>query len=536
MFHWICPECGREIAPTIRECPVCDPVAATVETALAGEVEAPARAGIIAEVPAVHMTTGATETKPEPTPYQPIRPVVGAEAVAALVVTAARNRSLDSAIHDKPHVDSAAHDSAAHDSAAHDSATHDSATPDSATHDNAAHDSAKHDSVPPALAARIQMVSPLAARSSQNVAKQEVQDDALPQFGASSVGGDPLDNLSSMVDSLREPQPLEPPSREAVPIPLGAASNVPASLRAFIAELRPTGAEPHFPLAPERQRPGAPEPPLLTQTLALPLRSSRQAGEPPLGAKLFALPVPPLEAVRPSTPPWEAAPPLAPLGNYSPLEGRPLRPAIPKVLLLKKECGPRTTLTGPMLTRRLVKFIDRELRSIPPAFLVPKKRLIPAWMATALILGTLLGAGFTSVISVVKPTAEAIPPVAATTNVPAAGPVTRTPEVASVGAAPLAKAIEVTGFRIQMDPSKKSEIQYLVVNHTAARFSGVTVYVTLYTADAKAGQPPLCRFQFAAPNLAPFQAKDMTSLIERVTRPVSLPDWQDLRATVEIGE
>jgi hypothetical protein len=121
------------------------------------------------------------------------------------------------------------------------------------------------------------------------------------------------------------------------------------------------------------------------------------------------------------------------------------------------------------------------------------------------------------------------------TNIPDA-PVAPAADVSSASAAPLAKAIEVTGFRIQMDPAKKSEIQYLVVNHTPARFSGVTVYVTLYAADSKAGQPPLCKFQFTAPNLAPFQAKDMTSAIERVTRPVSLPDWQDLRASVEIGE
>ncbi len=53
MFHWICPECGREIAPTIRECPACDPVAATVETAPAGEVEASARAGKEAAAPAM---------------------------------------------------------------------------------------------------------------------------------------------------------------------------------------------------------------------------------------------------------------------------------------------------------------------------------------------------------------------------------------------------------------------------------------------------------------------------------------------------
>src|ERR1700690_97625 len=41
MFHWICPECGREIAPTVRECPVCDPNAIVAEPALVGVVEAP---------------------------------------------------------------------------------------------------------------------------------------------------------------------------------------------------------------------------------------------------------------------------------------------------------------------------------------------------------------------------------------------------------------------------------------------------------------------------------------------------------------
>jgi len=31
MFHWICPECGREIPPTVQECPACDPKAIAVE-------------------------------------------------------------------------------------------------------------------------------------------------------------------------------------------------------------------------------------------------------------------------------------------------------------------------------------------------------------------------------------------------------------------------------------------------------------------------------------------------------------------------
>jgi len=160
--------------------------------------------------------------------------------------------------------------------------------------------------------------------------------------------------------------------------------------------------------------------------------------------------------------------------------------------------------------------------------------LIPGWMVSALIIGTLLGAGFTSIISIVRPSADGKQ--AAVTDVQAAASATPPTPAPSVSASPLSNAIEVTGFRIQMDPGKKSEIQYLVVNHTPSRFNGVTVYVTLYAIDAKAGQPPLCRFQFAAPNLGPYQSKDMTSTIEQATRPVKLPDWQDVRAAVDIGQ
>ena len=103
-------------------------------------------------------------------------------------------------------------------------------------------------------------------------------------------------------------------------------------------------------------------------------------------------------------------------------------------------------------------------------------------------------------------------------------------------ATPLSRAIEVTGFRIQMDPRKKSEIQYLVVNHTPSRFSGVTVYVTLHSANATLGQVPLAKFTFAGPSLGPYESREMSSAIEGIARPVAMPDWQDLRADIEIGQ
>jgi hypothetical protein len=100
----------------------------------------------------------------------------------------------------------------------------------------------------------------------------------------------------------------------------------------------------------------------------------------------------------------------------------------------------------------------------------------------------------------------------------------------------LSKTIEVSGFRFVVDLNNKSEIHYLVVNHSPAQFGGVMVFVTLRTADAKPGQPPVAHFSFRAPDLDPYGSREMTSPIQKISRPVTLPDWQDLRAEVEIAE
>jgi hypothetical protein len=60
------------------------------------------------------------------------------------------------------------------------------------------------------------------------------------------------------------------------------------------------------------------------------------------------------------------------------------------------------------------------------------------------------------------------------------------------------------------------------------------VYVTLRASNAKPGQAPLARFTFRSPTLAAFEAKEMANPIEHVLGPLDLPDWQDLRAEVEV--
>jgi hypothetical protein len=98
----------------------------------------------------------------------------------------------------------------------------------------------------------------------------------------------------------------------------------------------------------------------------------------------------------------------------------------------------------------------------------------------------------------------------------------------------LASLLEVTGIRF-MEVNKRPQIHYLVVNHSSAPLSSVTVYVTLRATNAKPGQAPIARLNFRSPALAAFEAKEMFSSIERATTgSVDLPDWQDLRADVDV--
>lgn len=257
-------------------------------------------------------------------------------------------------------------------------------------------------------------------------------------------------------------------------------------------------------------------------------------------------------AVRPprSTAPF-LAPNMAGLVRYDPLENRPLRPVAPPSGLRRGDTAPRITLPGPMLTRALVSFRDRGLT---PVFLEARafrKRFAYGWVAIVLAVGTVLGIGFSSVVSgPTRPPAEAraasdgssapdSKPPAGTSSDDGSTPASAaaasvTPRPGSSN--PLSKIIEVTGFRIVMDPTRKAQVQYLIVNHSPARFPDATIYVTLHAADARVGQAPLCRFSITAPDLGPFEAKEMISAIEKTNRAVNLPDWQNLRAEIEIGQ
>ena len=236
--------------------------------------------------------------------------------------------------------------------------------------------------------------------------------------------------------------------------------------------------------------------------------------------------------------------PFAPMQNYTPATSRSILPVPPRPQILAADAGPRITLPGPTLPPELTRLQDanvlsvigentaqRTKEAIPP----PKNAGAPGWLVSAFVMLLLLAAGLGVVfyllphtVADAKPTPT--PAVAATSPVPTGG------------TSPLAKFIEVTGFRIvtsspdatKKDAAKKSEVQYLVVNHSDADISDANVFVTLRS--AKPGLAPLCRFSFKVPSLGPFESKEMSSPIGNSTRAVSLPDWQEIRAEVQISQ
>jgi len=232
--------------------------------------------------------------------------------------------------------------------------------------------------------------------------------------------------------------------------------------------------------------------------------------------------------------------PFAPMQEYTPATSRSILPVPPRQQILAADSGPRITLPGPTLPPELTRLQDanvvtvigeqtaqRTKEALPPT----KNSGAPGWLVSALVMMVLLAAGLAVVYFLLLPRTVAdakpapTPAVAATAAAPTGGN------------SPLAKFVEVTGFRIvtsSADAGKKAEVQYLVVNHSDADISDANVFITLR--GAKPGQAPLCRFSFKIPSLGPFEAKEMSSPIEKTARGISLPEWQDVRADVQISQ
>ena len=431
MFHWICPECGREIAPTARECSVCDPTAAAVSPTVAAvetAVEAPAEA---LALEAVKLATPSVEPAPAPVEVrfelqpEPLLLAAPLPEPAAPVLVLEDPAPLQTRIFGAPKAPASA--------------------------------------VPLPVAAAGRDVSPLAAPPSAPP-QAPIWQQTLP-------APEPVYAARISRAPLREPQP--------------------ASLSASTKDL------PQIEVGPE------------------------------LGAVPIALP-----GLFISVPP---APSLAGLCDYASIAASRVKPVNSKSKSAGSSVKEQISLPGPTLPHELTSLNTAGVTKIlvPPGQVVAAKgsSWVLSFVVAAAVLAGTLAASFYAMPGLANPSSSAPAKIEAK-----AAPVAPKPVAPRVPVNPLARIVEVTGVRFVTDlPDSPPQIHYLVVNHSNVPLIGVTVNVTLRAISGDA-QSPLSQFAFRAPRLGPYESKEMVSSIERFNRQVSLPDWQDLRADIQIAQ
>jgi hypothetical protein len=225
------------------------------------------------------------------------------------------------------------------------------------------------------------------------------------------------------------------------------------------------------------------------------------------------------------------------LRNYSQEAASRMKPAVPANKSAAVIQGAVESLPGPALPVELTSLkgagVSRVATFVKPPAPPPKSsNWMVSFLVAAVLLAGCLGLAFYAMPGLASTLSPTKPEVSDQIVPPAPTP---TKEVADVPAHPLQPFVEVTGFRLVTEPGKSPEIHYLVVNHSGAALLNATVTVTLHAADATADQAPISRFSFKVPELGGYRSKDMISPVDKLGKASDMPNWQDLRADVEIA-
>jgi hypothetical protein len=188
-----------------------------------------------------------------------------------------------------------------------------------------------------------------------------------------------------------------------------------------------------------------------------------------------------------------------------------------------------SALAGPCLPNELRTFIETKPgKSRPPG----KRAAMPAWVVSLLVaIALFLGAG--SLLQYVSENRDA--KAATVANPQPAQPAAPAAVSAPGDPHPLARFVEITGLRVNIDLNRKSQLQYLVVNHSSARLADATLTIAVRSTADSSGSPPLFTVSVVVPNLGPYQSKELKTDLDGALRFSSLPDWENLRADVEVS-
>jgi len=93
---------------------------------------------------------------------------------------------------------------------------------------------------------------------------------------------------------------------------------------------------------------------------------------------------------------------------------------------------------------------------------------------------------------------------------------------------PLRKQIEVVGLRLTQNNAKKTEVRFVVVNHSGAEIQDLAVSANLQARTSKRDEESVGTFTFKVPSLGPYESKEMSAVVNTKLKVYELPDWQNL--------
>jgi hypothetical protein len=99
---------------------------------------------------------------------------------------------------------------------------------------------------------------------------------------------------------------------------------------------------------------------------------------------------------------------------------------------------------------------------------------------------------------------------------------------------PLAKYLEVAGFRLSEAKQGRLTVRFSVINHSDADIADLGLSVGLKPVTAAPGEPPFCTFSVKVPTLSPQEVVNSTGECTTTLRVYELPDWQFIRANFQI--
>ncbi len=113
---------------------------------------------------------------------------------------------------------------------------------------------------------------------------------------------------------------------------------------------------------------------------------------------------------------------------------------------------------------------------------------------------------------------------------------TGTPTRVAASSNPVAKYIELVGFRIGEEGPGKLRVKFGVVNHSEADIGNVVLSVNLRASTAKPDDPPLATFDAKVDGLGPSEMKEVSVIVPTKLRAYEVPDWQFLKTDFQIVE